>query len=203
MTGGPEETRMPGRRGLMMVLLALTPAACAPAPGGGAKSYPACVLIIRHAEKPPAGDGLNERGERRAAALPRLFAKAEGRPDPLPRPDFVFATRDSKASRRPSLTVAPLARELGLPVNTEHPNRDFSKLARELLSDPKYAGKTVLICWHQGTAPDLARRLKAPDAPANWKSSVFDRVWRIDYGADGEATFRDLPQRLLDGDTGL
>src|SRR5687768_13326780 len=120
MTGGPEETRMPKRPGLMVVLLALTPAACAPAPGG-AKSYPSCVLIIRLAERPPAGDRLSERGEQRAAPLPRLFAKAEGRPDPLPLPDFVFATRDSKASRRPSLTVAPLARELGLPVNTEHP----------------------------------------------------------------------------------
>jgi broad specificity phosphatase PhoE len=191
---------MPTRAGLVMVLLVLTPGACAPAPGEGAKSYPARVLIIRHAEKPAVGDGLTELGEQRALALPRLFKKADGRPEPFPTPDFIIAASDTKRSRRPSRTVAPLAKELGLKVNTAYGNGDFAKLARDLLRDPKYAGKTVLICWHQGTIPDLARKLKAADAPANWKAGVFDRVWRIDYDEDGQATMRNLPQRLLDGD---
>ena len=191
---------MPTRAGLVMVLLALASGACTPAPGDGATSYPARVLIIRHAEKPAVGEGLTEAGEQRAEALPRLFKKTPGRPEPLPTPDFIIAASDTKRSRRSSLTVAPLAKELGLKVNPAYANGDFAKLARDLLRDPRYAGKTVLICWHQGTIPELARKLKAADAPANWKASAFDRVWRIDYDEAGKATTRNLPQRLLEGD---
>jgi hypothetical protein len=174
----------------------------APVRGEGAKSYPARILLIRHAEKPddPKEVGLSERGKQRAAALPKLFEKADDRAEPLPKPDYLFATRDSEASRRPTKTLKPLAKKLGLKVHAEVANKDFAALARKLLSDPKYAGKTVLICWHHGTMPELAVALDASQAPDRWKDKVFDRVWQIEYSRDGKATFRDRPQRLLEGD---
>jgi broad specificity phosphatase PhoE len=153
----------------------------APTPAQEAKTYPAHVLIIRHAEKPAgASANLSPKGQERARALHHLFKKSDGRPPALPKPDFIFATKDSKSSRRPGETVAPLAKHLGLKVNEKYANGDFAKLAHALLHDPQYAGKTVLICWHHGTIPQLAPKLGAADAPRNWKSSAFDRVWQND-----------------------
>src|SRR5262249_8728985 len=149
-------------------------------PAQDAKTYPAHILIIRHAEKPTNDSvDLSPRGKERARALSNLFTKSESRPRKLPTPDFIFATRDSRRSHRPKETVKPLAKVLDLKINDDYVNEDFAKLAQALLSDPKYAGKTVLICWRHGTIPDLAAKLKATDAPRHWKDSVFDRVWRI------------------------
>src|SRR5215472_2429610 len=84
-----------------------------PAPAQEAKTYPAHVLIIRHAEKPEDGSAdLSPKGQERARALHHLFKKSGGRPQALPRPDFIFATKDSKGSRRPGETMAPLAKHL-------------------------------------------------------------------------------------------
>ena len=96
--------------------------------------------------------------------------------------------------------MAPLAKRLGLKVNQEYANGDSDKLAHALLRDPRYAGKTVLICWHHGKMPELAAKLGAK-APKHFKETVFDRVWRIDYDRAGKARFRDLPQQLLAGDS--
>ena len=184
---------------VLVCAVALWPA---PVHGEGAKTCPARILLIRHAEKPddPKLEGLSESGKQRAAALPKLFEKANDRVDPFPKPDYLFATKDSKHSRRPRETLAPLAKALKRKVNDRFSNEEFKKLARELFRDPKYAGKTVLICWHHGTMPELAAALKATGAPDHWKDKVFDRVWQIEYGRDGKATFRDRPQRLLEGD---
>jgi broad specificity phosphatase PhoE len=184
--------------GLAVLALAI------PAQAQEAKSYPAHVLIIRHAEKPPDAAGspdLSPRGKERARALRNLFRKSETRLKKLPTPDFIFATKDSANSKRPGETVAHLAKKLGLTVNAAYADEDFAKLAKELLSDPKYAGKTVLVCWHHGTIPELAKKLGAADAPTHWKDAVFDRVWRVDYDKKGKARFRDLPQLLLPGDS--
>jgi broad specificity phosphatase PhoE len=166
-----------------------------------AKTYPAHVLIIRHAEK-PEGDSpdLSPRGKERARALRNLFKKSESRPKKFPTPDFIFAAKDSKKSHRPRETVKPLAKRLELKVNDDYADEDFAKLAHELLHDPRYAGKTVLVSWHHGKIPELAAKLGA-DAPKHWNDKVFDRVWRIDYDKSGKARFRDLPQQLLAGDS--
>jgi hypothetical protein len=170
----------------------------------GSKSHPARVLLIRHAEKPPdeaMSVSLSREGRKRADALLGLFARSNARPDPFPAPDFIFATKDSAHSHRPVETVTPLAEKLGLKVHAEIADEDFAKLADELFGKTKYAGKTILICWHHGTLPDLAKALGATDAPEHFKGSVFDRVWQITYDAQGKAAYTDLPQRLLPGDS--
>lgn len=166
------------------------------------KFHPKCVLIIRHAEKPPEeakSPDLNDVGKKRAAALPGLFQKAAGRPDPLPVPDVIFAAKDSGKSRRPSLTAAPLAAKMRLKINAEfEDDEETTKLAKELLTK-KYAGKTVLVSWRHSNIPALAKALGA-GGPLDWKDAVYDRVWKITYDAQGHATLEDLPQRLLPGD---
>jgi hypothetical protein len=48
-----------------------------------AETFPAHVLIIRHAQKAD-GTGLSPEGKARTAALPKLFMKSEARPNPFP-----------------------------------------------------------------------------------------------------------------------
>ncbi len=192
------------RIGNALVVLAATLLVSLPGVAREEKSPPRLVMLIRHAEKPPdekMSVDLSAAGEKRAGALPGLFTKSASRTDPLPKPDFIFAAKDSKHSHRSTQTVAPLAKKLGLKVSSDVANDDFATLAAEILGNPKYAGKTILICWHHGNLPGLAGKLGATGAPDHMKGSVFDRVWRITYDSTGMATFADLPQRLLPGDS--
>ena len=164
------------------------------------QKWPATILIIRHAEKPPdesPSTELSPEGKERAKALHQLFEATDKRPNPFPRPDFIFAARNSKQSQRPVETVIPLAKELHLPVNADYSNEDFPKLAEEILRHSKYAGKTILICWHHGTIPELAHQLKASGTPNSWKGTAFNRVWQITFDEEGKTDFRVRPQKLL------
>jgi hypothetical protein len=159
-----------------------------------ASSGAATIMLIRHGED--LGEEsvhLNARGVQRAEALPRLFVSR------LPRPQIIMATRASKNSNRPVETVEPLARELQLPIDTRFRDDDFALLARRLLTDERYAGQVVLVCWHHQKLPKLARALGATDAPP-WPDAQFDHVWVITYTPKGGARFDDVHQQLLDGD---
>jgi hypothetical protein len=164
---------------------------------------PRTVLIIRHAEKPPdyeMSQHLSPRGGDRARELHRLFESWDGRYEPLPKPDFIFAASASKHSHRPHETLAPLAKALDLWVQGEFAKEDCDGLANELLRNPKYTGTTVLVCWHHGTLPQLVRALGVSDLPDDWRGTAFDRVWRIDYDDAGKAALSSAPQHLLPGD---
>ena len=82
----------------------------------------------------------------------------------------------------------------------EFKDDEFNQAAHEVLTNPKYVGKTVLIAWHHGKIPELAKALGAKDVPDKWDPNVFDRVWEITYDA-GVATWKDLPQNALPGDS--
>jgi hypothetical protein len=110
-------------------------------------------------------------------------------------------------------TVTPLAKKLKLTISdrfdSKLPSPDktddakkpgAAELRDELFSTPKYYGKTILVSWRHSTLPELAKTLKADKVPAKWEDKVFDRVWQITYDDQGNATFRDRPQRLLPGD---
>ena len=160
---------------------------------------PRVVLIIRHAEKPantgPEKDpNLTERGYQRAEALVKAI------PANFPKPDFVIATKRSTNSNRPVETVTPLAKALNEYLDDAYAEDEVDRLAHALLTDPKYAGKVVLIAWHHGKIPDLAKALGAKEAAAQWDPTVFDRVWEITCDANG-AVWKDLPQKALPGDT--
>lgn len=179
------------------VVVLLTVIGCAEAK----PTYPARVLIVRHAEKPDDENvrDLSAAGKKRADAFPDLFIKSDKRPEPFPTPDFIFATSASKRSDRPVETVTPLAKKLKLDIDSRYANDEYPKLAAELLSNPKYEGKTVLICWHHGKIVDLAGALKADDVPDQWKDGVFDRVWVVTYD-QGKGKLSKRPQLLLPGD---
>lgn len=161
---------------------------------------PKTLLLIRHAEKPASGMDLSPAGFERAKVIPQLFGGDRGAaPHNLPRPDFLFATHVSKNSNRPVETITPLSAALGLPISHEIDDKDFATLAKELLGG-KYAGKVVLVAWHHGSIPGLAKALGAVPPYDPWPETQFDRVWRIDF-VDGKVTLTDLAQGLMPGDS--
>ncbi len=159
-------------------------------------SGPHLILIIRHAEKTGSKTDfdLSKKGYERADALAKAI------PAHFPKPDYLIATKKSKSSNRPVETITPLGEALHEPVEAKYKNKEYDQLAKELLSDPKYAGKTVLISWHHGNIPDLAHALGAKDAPKKWDDEVFDRVWQLTY-EEGVPSWKDEPEGALPGDS--
>jgi broad specificity phosphatase PhoE len=212
----PDPLRLLRGRTLAVLGLALACAAAlglrAEEPKKASETFPKVVLLIRHAEKPDDDKSvhLSEQGMRRAEALPQLFVPSATRPDPFPTPDFLFATHNTHASHRPLETIKPLAKKLGLPIDDSFHNKGkdevkdgekgMAELAEELFGKRKYQGKTILVCWHHGTLPKLAKLLRATGYPKEWDKHRFDLVWQISYDAKGKATFLERPQHLLPGD---
>ena len=171
-------------------------------PVESAKSFPKCILIIRHAEKPPLEKmsvHLSEEGTKRAEALVGLFEKSDRRPEPFTKPDYIFASKNTMKSQRPNETVAPFAKAFNYKVNDHFEHDDVDGIAKHLLNTQKYTSKTILVCWHHGSIQLLAKRLGIAEPP-KWPDTVFDRVWEITFDNDGKATLKDRPQRLMPGD---
>jgi hypothetical protein len=170
------------------------------------------------------GPDLSIRGSSRAAALPSLFVPATsefacvltaadgsgftcessqigqtGNPPRFTTPDFLFATTASKNSNRPVETITPLAAALQLDIDDKHSNSDYARVASDILTNAKYAGLTVLVCWHHGNIPNLAQQLGIA-SPPSWPGTVFDRVWQITF-PNGAASLQNSPQMLLYGDS--
>ena len=150
-------------------------------------------MLMRHGED--TGENsfhLSPEGKKRADLLPRLFGSR------LPKPDVIIATRATKGSNRPVETVEPLARGLHLEIDNRFRDDDYQALAKALLSDGRYAGKVVLVCWHHGKMDNLARALGVKHM-ARWPDTQFDHVWVIEF-KNGKARIDDVHQQLLPGD---
>lgn len=149
---------------------------------------PARLILLRHAEKTgrPDDPELSVEGVQRAARL------AEAIPDTFGPIEFIIAAKSRPTSRRPYLTVEPLAASLGLPVLEDWDDFDGEALARAVLGGKAYAERQGVLCWRHNALQALAMALGAKDAPP-WRRPVYDRFWVIEYGPDG-ATFRDTAQ---------
>jgi len=156
---------------------------------------PAHIIVIRHAEKPADAEDphLSPVGVKRAARLVS-FVMTDPAMVKLGSPVAVFATQSTKHDngQRTQETVAPLARALKLPVQTPFLGKDYAALAKQILANPAYTGKTVLICWNHEEIPELAAALGLEPEPPKWKGGVFDEVYVISYdrGKPALSTFR-------------
>jgi broad specificity phosphatase PhoE len=137
------------------------------------------ILLMRHAEKldDPRDPHLSDAGQARAEKLAGYVPKDLGLPD------FLCASAPSKHSVRPIETMTPLSKKIGVSIDSTVADQDCPVLAQELLKDPKYEGKLVLICWHHGHLPELAFALGASGAnvPNPWDPDVFNLILKLDY----------------------
>ena len=146
----------------------------------------AVILIIRHAEKADDGNGLSSLGVARAKAYASYFKNftIDGRALKL---DEIFASKDSRTSHRPLLTIEPTAEELGLKINDRFKNNHFNELVNEIKS--QLHGENVLVVWHHGNIPGLLRSLGAdPKAllpNGKWPGHVYDWLIELRYDENG------------------
>jgi hypothetical protein len=167
-----------------------------------ALAQPAEVIIIRHAEKPPEGNELTLQGRERAAALVPYFREtAELLEFNTPVAIYVPLPKNENSSIRSAQTVAPLAAALHLKLNSTFHKDEIAEMAKEILSSERYDGKMVLISWDHKMIPSIAKAFGVDDAPDKWPGESFDRDWVIRFRTDAKPDFRNLPQRLMFGDS--
>lgn len=139
---------------------------------------PRLILVVRHAEKPsdPMDPDLSPAGEIRARALATYIPQTFG---PL---DCIFASAISKHSARSYETVIPLSEKTGVAIDSTIADNNYAFLARELLTNPNYDDKRIVVCWHHGNIPPLLHALGAPGGtfPDPWVATVFNLVLRLD-----------------------
>src|SRR5258706_3366813 len=117
------------------------------------------ILLMRHAEKTgdPLDPHLSPEGSSRAAKLadyiPATFGVRQ----------FLIAPSIAKHSSRPIETIERLSVKIGVAIDSTFADQDYGAVARQLLSEPRYAdaGTLVVVCWHHGNIPSLARVLGA------------------------------------------
>lgn len=179
---------------------------------------PQTVMFIRHGEKPgddgpPHGidhDGerdphaLSVRGWTRAGALASHFTRLPNPSQPqLVVPQRIIATKASADyhSKRELNTATPLARRLGIAVDTSFAHDEAAQLSMSVLQDARPA----LIVWHHGSMVDLVKTFpigNVGDIPAKWPHGRFDLIWVLTRAPEQPTFhFTALPQDLLDGDS--
>jgi hypothetical protein len=157
------------------------------------RAEPRQVILIRHGEKPEQGDGLSLKGLERAAALVPFLSQRDGDRS-VPCAIFAQGPTSKRTSQRPVETVAPLAQSLGIQVKTFH-HSAVADMVKQVLSNRKYDGKTVLICWEHHGIPDIATAMGVQKVP-EWPGQVYDRLWIVTF-QNGKPKLSNLPQKLL------
>ena len=149
------------------------------------------ILIIRHAEKPAdeatGGPGLSPAGEARAQGYADYFLHFEVQGLPV-KIDTLIASANSSESSRPRLTLEPLSKASGIPIQQPFADKDVKDLVRWLADGQP--NRTVLIAWHHGKLPKLLEELGAdPDdllPGGEWPEDTYDWVIVLRYDNDGQ-----------------
>lgn len=163
---------------------------------------PARVVIMRHAEKPASGSELNERGFLRAKALVDFFkTSSEMTKYGVPVAVYAMAPKGEDGTLRPIQTVIPLAQSLGLEIKKAYNKKHVAALVSEIMRDPAYEGRTVVVCWAHDGIPDIVEAFGWTGGPDKWPGPVFDRAWVIDFSGDRAVAFTDVAEHLLPGDS--
>jgi broad specificity phosphatase PhoE len=150
------------------------------------------ILLMRHAEKSddPLDPDLSPAGHRRAEQLASFIPARFGTPD------FLFATAESKHSRRPIETITPLSQSCGVPIDSSFADQDYAALAHELTKKNHIEGKLILVCWHHGNIPSLAYALgaKNSDYPDPWPADVFNLILKFKFAGGDRPSVEQLTE---------
>ncbi|OGR76799.1 MAG: hypothetical protein A2X32_01455 [Elusimicrobia bacterium GWC2_64_44] len=162
---------------------------------------------MRHAEKPAEGPELNAQGFKRAQALVKFFTTNPavtkyGTPAGI----YAAAPKNEDSSIRSIQTVTPLARAIGVKVDASFTRGQTGKLVRAIMENPDYDGRLVLVCWQHERLVDAAAELaeynnSSVTLPLEWDSETYDRAWVLDLKNGRVVSFKNIPQRLLPGDS--
>lgn len=140
---------------------------------------PKRIILMRHADKTddPSNEDLSDAGVERAKRLATYI------PETFGRPDIIIATAHSKHSDRPKETLEPLADALDEGIQHYFEKDEFPDLIDEIMNDPDYKNKTVVICWHHKELPAMAALLGAPSGsyPDPWPDDAYNVIIDLQY----------------------
>ena len=169
---------------------------------------PVRIIILRHAEKLNRHE-LCDMGEERAQALSRQFLGQGASQSLFPtgqKPDAFLAITLHTIE-----TITPAAQSWNLPVipyevsgrkedaaeKEGEINQRTQEAAHDVLTDPRYDGKTVVMAWEhnhiaksklekeysgeQVTLRQLLHLDQTADVPKTWPDSNYDFFWIVDY----------------------
>lgn len=138
------------------------------------------IVIIRHGEKPDAGDNLSCQGFNRALQLPAVLNKKFGVPA------FVYVpsvnTGKATSTARMYQTVLPFAIKYNLAINSKYDVEDIQGLAQSLL---KKEG-TTLVVWEHKNINNIVEALGVKEK-VKWEGNDFDSIWIVTID-NGKAT---------------
>lgn len=174
-------------------------------------ALPAQVIIIRHGEKNAFGQ-LTPKGQTRVEALASYLTIIDGSTTNPPLfnvgpPSVLFAARPVQFSDDNTVrciqSLIPTALKLQLPVHSPYGPHQETQIAQLVLNDPRYNGKSVLICWHHTFIADLIRAFGyipfsgiVPTYPVR-----YDLVWLLPFPVPSPTpTIQPILQELLFGD---
>ena len=149
-------------------------------PNPSAQAMPAQVVIIRHGEKPAAGDDLSPKGQYRAQQLVEYLSSNElitknGRIHAI----YSTAPSHQGGSHLSIETVKPFSEASNVAIEHDYDKDQEDDLVKEIMQDRSNGGKTVLICFLHGGIPEIAKDFGIANPP-HWEDSVYDRTWIID-----------------------
>lgn len=137
------------------------------------------VFVVRHAERADAaGPGAAPRQEMMMASDPELSGAGRARAEALASmlKDAGVAAIFTTEYKRTQQTAAPLAKLLGLPVQTV-PSKDTPGLVAKV----KSAKGNVLVVGHSNTVPDIVKGLGIA-TPVAIGESDYDNLFIVTLG---------------------
>ncbi len=165
---------------------------------GSAGATPAEIIFLRHAEKPADGPELSPRGWERAKALATLFTQDVRVLDHGPAA-AIYAMKPG--SVRAIQTMEATAHALHIMIKSKYARDDIDSLVNAIRKNKALEGKTVIVCWEHKVLPDMLKAFGWTDGPKKWADETFDRLWVLDFEQGRPSRLRDLPQKLLPGDS--
>lgn len=160
--------------GAVIISIALAPPLAA---------LPLQVILLRHGDKDPNRKdyNLSPKGLLRAMALGRLLPACFG---PVERIGTFELNPTNQKNARSYQTAVPLAVATGVSIQIFWGSRQDSTLAaRQLLADPAFAGRSVVLFWEHQRLPLLAQALGWPGLAAI-DDNDFDQMFLLRFNAD-------------------
>lgn len=176
------------------------------------QALPLQVIIIRHGEKDLANGQLTPKGQSRAGALAPYLTELDltSTNPPLLQfgvPTALFAARPALFSDDETIrciqTLIPTSLKLKLPIHSPYAPLQEEELAHFILTDRRYEGANVVICWHHTLIAALIEAFGyQPPAAILPYPNRFDLVWVMTFPAPiPKMTLTPVLQELLFGDS--
>jgi hypothetical protein len=185
---------------IRVLITAAAGVAGAPMPIARVEAQPAQVLLMRHGHKDPNRHDFNlspqgfQRAQALSVALPACFGSVQHILT------FVMDPETSKNARSYQ-TAVPLAVATGVNIRIMGDSRVQSRrLGEQILRNPLYRGRLLVVFWEHRHLPELAAGLGWPDMPPI-ADNDFDRLDQLTYAnaSSPPQVRRFSQQRLLDG----